>query len=151
MQHGCHCVSYFVFISSRQWLSSWWRNQMELFSALLALCAGNSPVTGEFPAQKPVTRSFDIFFHLCLNKRLSKQSWGWWRHRADYNVIVMYGDFNRTIKLVWMLCERKLVYKTFHLFFTFFKGIAIVIFQKRKQKHNRKWSCCQWYSTSGQR
>ena len=35
-------------------------------------------MTGEFPAQKPVTRSFDIFFDLCLNKRLSKQSWGWW-------------------------------------------------------------------------
>ena len=43
-------------------------------SALLALCAGNSPVTGEFPAQKPVTRSFDVFFDLCLNKRFSKQS-----------------------------------------------------------------------------
>ena len=47
-------------------------------SALLALCAGNSPVTGEFPAQRPVTRSFDAFFDLRLNKRLSKQSWGWW-------------------------------------------------------------------------
>ena len=31
-----------------------------------------------FPAQKPVTRSFDVFFYLRLNKRLSKQSWGWW-------------------------------------------------------------------------
>ena len=42
------------------------------------LCAGNSPVPGEFPAQRPVTRSFDVFFDLRLNKRLSKQSWGWW-------------------------------------------------------------------------
>ena len=56
----------------------WWRHQMKTFSALLALCAGNSPVTGEFPAQRPVTRSFDVFFDLRLNKRLSKQSWGWW-------------------------------------------------------------------------
>ena len=56
----------------------WWHHQMETFSTLLALCAGNSPVTGGFPSQRPVTRSFDIFFHLCLNKRLSKQSWGWW-------------------------------------------------------------------------
>ena len=54
----------------------WWRHQMETFSALLAICAGNSPVPGEFPAQRPVTRSFDVFFD--LNKRLSKQSWGWW-------------------------------------------------------------------------
>ena len=34
--------------------------------------------TGEFPPQWPVTRSFDIFFDLCLIKRLSKPSWGWW-------------------------------------------------------------------------
>ena len=37
------------------------------------LCAGNSPVTGEFHAQRPVTRSFDIIFDLRLNKPLSKQ------------------------------------------------------------------------------
>ena len=58
--------------------STWWRHQMETFFALLALCVGNSPVTGEFPSQRPVTRSFDVFFDLCLNKQLSKQSWGWW-------------------------------------------------------------------------
>ena len=57
---------------------SWWRHQMETFSALLAICAGNSPVPGEFPTQRPVTRSFDVFFDLRLNKRLSKQPWGWW-------------------------------------------------------------------------
>ena len=58
--------------------SPWWRHQMETFSALLAICAGNSPVPGEFPAKRPVTRSFDVFFDLHPNKRLSKQSWGWW-------------------------------------------------------------------------
>ena len=47
---------------------------METFAALLAICAGNSPVTGVFPAQMPVTRSFDVFLDLRLNKRLSKQS-----------------------------------------------------------------------------
>ena len=36
----------------------WWRHQMETFSALLAICAGNSPVPGEFPAQRPATRIF---------------------------------------------------------------------------------------------
>ena len=45
---------------------------METFSALLDLCEGNSPVTGEFPSQRPVTQSFDVFFDLHLNKRLSK-------------------------------------------------------------------------------
>ena len=51
---------------------------METFSALLAICAGNSPVPGDFPTQRPVTRSLDVFFVLRLNKRLSKQPWGWW-------------------------------------------------------------------------
>ena len=59
---------------------AWWRNQMETFSALLAICAGNSP------AQRPVTRSFDVSVDLRLNKRLRKQSWG---YRAHYDVIVM--------------------------------------------------------------
>ena len=57
---------------------SWWRHQVETFSALLAICAENSPVPGEFPTQRPVTRSFDVYFDLRPNKRLSKQSWGWW-------------------------------------------------------------------------
>ena len=52
--------------------NTWWRHQMEASSALLAICAGNSPVPGEFPAQRPVTRSFGVFFD--LNKRLSKHS-----------------------------------------------------------------------------
>ena len=47
---------------------------METFSALLAICAVNSPIAGEFPTQRPVARSFDVFFDL----RVSKQSWGWW-------------------------------------------------------------------------
>ena len=56
----------------------WWLHQMETYSALLVICAGNSPVPSEFPAQRPVTRSFDVFFDLSLNKQLSKQWWGWW-------------------------------------------------------------------------
>ena len=70
---------------------TWWRHQTETFSALQGLYAGNSVVTGEFPAQRPVTQSFDIFFELRLNKRLSKQSWGYdlRRHRAYYDVTVM--------------------------------------------------------------
>ena len=57
---------------------SWWRHQMEHLSALMAICAGHSPVPDELPSQRPVTRSFDVFFDLRLNKRLSKQPWGWW-------------------------------------------------------------------------
>ena len=56
----------------------WWRHQMETLSALLVLCVGGSPVTGEFPSQRPVTESFDGFFDLRLYKGFSKQSWSWW-------------------------------------------------------------------------
>ena len=57
---------------------SWRRHQMEKFYASLALSEGNSPVTGEFPSQTSVTLSFDVFFDLRLNKRLSKQSGRRW-------------------------------------------------------------------------
>ena len=53
-------------------------NCMETFSALLATSVGNSSVTSEFPAQRPVTQSFDVSFDQHLNKWLSKQLWGWW-------------------------------------------------------------------------
>ena len=71
---------------------------METFSAILAICAGNSLVTGEFPAQRPVTWSFDVFFDLRLNKRLSKQLWGWWfeiplwRHCNGCSIMIPFGS-----------------------------------------------------------
>ena len=76
--HLCiiYCAGYAITSQAKvDW--PWWRHQMEIFFALLVLCAVNSPVAGEFPAQRPVTRSSDVSFHLRLNKRSSKQSWGW--------------------------------------------------------------------------
>ena len=67
---------------------------METFSALLALCVGNSLANGKFPSQRPVTPSFDVFFDLHLNKRVNKESIIWWfetplcsfwRHCYDYD------------------------------------------------------------------
>ena len=69
---------------------SWWRHQMETFSALLAICAGNSPVSGEFPAKRPVTRSFDVSL-ICayLNGWVNTRETGdLRRYRAHYDVIV---------------------------------------------------------------
>ena len=80
---------------------SWWRHQMETFSALLAICAGNSPASGEFPTQRPVTRSFDVYFDLRPDKRLSKQSLGWWFETLSSslwrqcNVVELPGIFDR--------------------------------------------------------
>ena len=67
---------------------------METFSALLALCAGNSPVTGEFPTQWPVTQSFDVFFDLHVSKRWvnNHEAGELRRHRANYDVTVMDWD-----------------------------------------------------------
>ena len=68
-----------------------WRHQMETFSALLlALCARNSPVTGDFPSQKPVTRSFDFFICAWTNCWVNnRDASNLRRHRAHYNVTVM--------------------------------------------------------------
>ena len=65
---------------------------METFFSLLAICEGNSPVTGEFPAQRPVTRNFDIFSDLRLNKTeiSNREAGDLRRHRALYDVTVMY-------------------------------------------------------------
>ena len=60
------------------WAACGWHCRPLTSITLLAVCAGNSPVTGEFPTQRPVTRSFDVFFDLRLNERLRKKSRGWW-------------------------------------------------------------------------
>ena len=91
----CSVISFhgYVFIypfSSELHPWAWWRHQMETFSALLAICAGNSLVTGEFPAQRPVTRSFDFFYDLCLNGWVNNREAGdLRRYRAHYDVTVV--------------------------------------------------------------
>ena len=94
---------------------TWWRHQMETFSALLAICVGNPPVSGEFPAQRPVTRSFDVFFDLCPNKRLGKQSWGWWfdtpslslwRHCNDQSPLHSPWQRSSNVHLWCVLCYK---------------------------------------------
>ena len=82
----CNAVLYFTALCRKSmcWRCPWWRHQIKIFSALLAICAGNSPVPDEFPAQRPVTRSFDVFFDLRPNKRLNKQWRGWWFETQSY-------------------------------------------------------------------
>ena len=69
----------------------WWRHQMEAFSALLALCAGNSPVTGEFPSQRPVTRCLVLsLIYAWTNGWVNnRDAGGLRRHRAHYDLTVM--------------------------------------------------------------
>ena len=82
----CHLILYVYYIPSNQRmvLSSWWRYQMETISALLAICAGNSPVPGEHwgqpheatvvkmaPTRPLASRSFCLLVLLCDHRSLS--------------------------------------------------------------------------------
>ena len=84
---------------------------METFSTLLAICAGSSPVHGEFPAQRPVTRSFDIFLDLRPNKRARINGWvnnreagDLRRHRVHYDVIVISSPAHLTGHVITYPC-----------------------------------------------
>ena len=71
--------------------NSRWRHQMEPFSALLAICARNSPVPGEFPAQCQ-WRGALMFYLICvwINGWVNNGEAGdLRRYRAHYDVIVM--------------------------------------------------------------
>ena len=103
---------------------AWWRHQMEIFSALLAICVGNWPTTGEFPTQRPVTRSFHVFVNLRLVKRMNKQWWCWrfetsscplWRQCNYYrglpgSVLDMANEFKLLISIyvdeAWLITAR---------------------------------------------
>ena len=78
---------------------------MEAFSALLALCVGNTPVNGEFPLQRPVMRT--LVFLWCVSIHAVKQTVEWsviwvymmfmWRHRNDWTIIVARNPSDATI------------------------------------------------------
>ena len=88
---------------------------METFSALLAICAGNSPVTGEFPAQRPVMWSFDVFFDLCLNKWLGKQWWEKWFEMPSHPLWCHCNDDTTNP----LLCESNLMQYTLDIKLSF--------------------------------
>ena len=110
----------------------WWRHQMETFSALLALCSGNSPVPGEFLIQRPVTRSFDVLFHLCLNKRLSKQSRGWWFETPSRS---LWRHFNA---MTWELNKFWIYYRDVTRTLRRLKSPATELFVQHIVRHNTK-------------
>ena len=87
---------------------TWWRHEMETFSASLALCEGNTHITGGFAPQRPGTWSFFVFF--CANNR---DAGDLSRHRAHYDVTVIrtiqkrHADF---LHLNYMLVIRSIEY-----------------------------------------
>ena len=81
---------------------------METFSTLLALCEGNSQVTGKFPSQRPVMRNFDVFFDLRLNREAGDLR----RHHAHYDVIVM-SLWTHVLRTIDIFCKGSLVHAYF--------------------------------------
>ena len=112
--------------------------------------------TGEFPTQRPVTRSFDVFFDLHLNKRLSKQSWGWWSETPSRplwrhcDVHHEFDDDNHMTTATfdygpWMVANLNYQYHTFanlgQLFYTFNPHILIV-YTHLKPVNLKCWKMC---------
>ena len=108
---------------------AWWRYQMETYSALRAICGGNSPVTGEFPARRPVTRSFDVFFDLRPIKRLNEQSRCWWFETPSH---LLWRHYNGHVK--W--ASQRPVTWSFDDFFD-------LCLNKQFSKQSRRW----WFET----
>ena len=78
---------------------SWCRHHMDAFPVLLVLCEGKPPAIGGFPSQWPMTWSFDVFFDLCLHKRLSKQL----RHRW-FKTLPVHNDVTVMIYIYICVC-----------------------------------------------
>ena len=81
------CGSYYIVWA----ITTWWRHETQTFSAILALCAGNSPATGKFPSQRPVTRSLDVSLTWAWTNGwvTNRDAGGLRRHVAPYDVTVM--------------------------------------------------------------
>ena len=93
-------VLHFVWYPADRFFNMMTSSNENIFRVTGHLC-GEFTGPGEFPTQRPVTRSFDVYFDLCPNKRLSKQWWGWWfetlscslwRHRNDIFHCRWHGD-----------------------------------------------------------
>ena len=83
-----------------------------IFRVTGPLC-GEFTGPGEFPTQRPVTRSFDVFFHLRLNKRLSKQPGGWWFETPPWS---LWRQCNVRLDVADRFCVTTYVYIGFNLF-----------------------------------
>ena len=57
------------------------------------------PLCGEFPSQRPVTRSFNVFFDMCLSKRSSNQSWGWWSETPSHFIMTSLQWYIRSLPM----------------------------------------------------
>ena len=78
-------MTYYIEHKSSERLTMMTSSNGNIFRVTGPLC-GEFTGPGEFPTQRPVTRSFDVFFDMRLNKRLSKQPWGWWFETLSWSL-----------------------------------------------------------------
>ena len=97
-----------------------------IFRVTGPLC-GEFTSPGEFPTQRPVTRSFDVFFDLRPNKRLSKQSWGWW--------------FETLSRSLWRHCNEKSFYEIHHLLINKSLRNMPIYMSRNLNSRTQRWSC----------
>ena len=91
---------------ANEWhLYSWWRNQMKTFSALLAICAGNSPVTGEHKGQWRGALMFSVICAWINGWVNNREAGDLRRHRTHYDDIVMVTTVKSTTKLWGIVYE----------------------------------------------
>ena len=125
----------------------WWRHETKTSTALRARCAGNSPVTGECPTQRPMTLNFDVFFDLRLNKWLSKQcrrrwfetpSRSLWRH---CNVAMYYSDIAHVVYPVRAFNWLSLIVVWYQPVYTYPPGFITVTSLRDCVSNNQPLSC----------
>ena len=108
---------------------------MEIFSALLALCAGNSQVTSELSSQRGVTRSFGVFFDLCLNKLLSTQSKHRWFEIPSHP---LWRHCNGMQYDTWNFVSNEYLY---NFYYVLFMWICVHIQSQKLKEHDLESYC----------
>ena len=89
-------------------IQAWWRHQMGTFSVSLAICAGNSPVTGEFPTQRPVSVLL-IYATIDYTKRYDCDcgcELGMWKMISTINCTIIMKTKSRFSRNVYAICGR---------------------------------------------
>ena len=96
-----------------------------------SLCEGNPPVTGGFPSQRPVTRRFDVFFDLRLNKCLSRQSR---RRLFETSSRSLWRQCNaEVVAQQWLLSSKSRFHRSIQLwFFKLFSSIPTWICHRQR-------------------
>ena len=86
-RRACICCSQMMRRMNSEWFQflTMTSSNGNIFRVTGPLC-GEFTGPGDFPTQRPATRSFDVFFDLRLNKRLSKQPWGWWFETPSWSL-----------------------------------------------------------------